>query len=115
MLQDCKYDAKLSQDDAIVEPEHMLSKGLWEDIALPALKKVGVLKLCTARCRNVTCRFMPAVTACTAARSAARPAMLWNTAICQCLHCIDFPQRIIAMSVCNESVSADCVDSVCHC
>ena len=31
------------QDLPVVEPEHMLSAGLWEDIALPALKKVAVL------------------------------------------------------------------------
>lgn len=37
----------LLQEDAVVEPEHMLSRGLWEDITLPALKKVGVFKLCT--------------------------------------------------------------------
>ena len=36
----------LLQDESVVEPEHMLSRGLWEDIALPALKKVSVLKLC---------------------------------------------------------------------
>lgn len=36
----------LLQEDSTVEPEHMLSKGLWEDVALPALKKVSVLKLC---------------------------------------------------------------------
>lgn len=28
-------------------PQHMLSRGLWEDITLPALKKVSVVKLCT--------------------------------------------------------------------
>ena len=39
----------LPQEDAVVEPEHMLSRGLWEDIALPALKKVSVLKLCTGQ------------------------------------------------------------------
>lgn len=33
------------QDEAVVEPEHMLSTGLWEDIALPALKKVSLLAI----------------------------------------------------------------------
>jgi len=28
------------QDVQVAEPEHMLAAGLWEDIALPALKKV---------------------------------------------------------------------------
>lgn len=29
------------QDAPMAEPEYMLSAGLWEDIALPALKKVS--------------------------------------------------------------------------
>ena len=33
------------QDLPVVEPEHMLSAGLWEDIALPALKKASTLPL----------------------------------------------------------------------
>ena len=33
------------QDEAVAEPEHMLSTGLWEDIALPALKTVSLLPL----------------------------------------------------------------------
>ena len=36
----------LLQEEPMVEPEYMLSKGLWEDVALPALKKVGVSKPC---------------------------------------------------------------------
>ena len=35
----------LLQDEPMVEPEHMLSTRLWEDIALPALKKVRLLDM----------------------------------------------------------------------
>lgn len=31
------------QDVPVAEPEHMLAAGLWEDVALPALKKVSLL------------------------------------------------------------------------
>lgn len=31
------------QDVPVAEPEYMLAAGLWEDVALPALKKVRAL------------------------------------------------------------------------
>lgn len=48
----------LLQEEPMVEPEYMLSKGLWEDIALPALKKVGASRLCaqhSVSCNNELC------------------------------------------------------------
>lgn len=43
---------QLLQDEPMVEPEYMLSKGLWEDIALPALKKVSIFTLCASHRRH---------------------------------------------------------------
>lgn len=48
----------LLQEEPMVVPEYMLSKGLWEDIALPALKKVGASKLGAQRlalCNDQLC------------------------------------------------------------
>lgn len=46
------------QDVQVAEPEHMLAAGLWEDIALPALKKVCSLFTVACPCMWASCELV---------------------------------------------------------